>query len=370
MLTGAVLAPPPHRIYSFAGQNGRRGRIPPQTGSPTVIKAKVQRLFEVLAVSAGMAVAASVAQAAEIEWKFFTYFPANDKPAQMNREFVADILKSSGGRFNITLYTPGEMPYKLFDAIKIVATNKVQMADVAPGAATEVPELNVFTMPFLCTDYDAFYKALSAAEGTIDETMRQKFGVSVLFNWTMPANNLWLTPNVKQFSDLTNLKIRIWNPIHVPILKLWNAVPVSITSAEVAPALQRKVIDGAFTSSLSAKDWKLYEMIGSGFLPNFSMGHNLHMVNVEELNKLPPDMKKLLLDKSKEWAVKFRAGIGEAETVALKVLSDNKVALNKPTAEDLTKTRALMQPIWTNWANEAGPTAQKLLTQVRQSCGS
>jgi hypothetical protein len=32
------------------------------------------------------------------EWKFFTYFPVNDKPAQLNRAFAEDVTKATGGR--------------------------------------------------------------------------------------------------------------------------------------------------------------------------------------------------------------------------------------------------------------------------------
>ncbi len=36
--------------------------------------------------------------AAEVEWKFYTYFAANDKPTEMYKAFADDICKTSKER--------------------------------------------------------------------------------------------------------------------------------------------------------------------------------------------------------------------------------------------------------------------------------
>ncbi|WP_423458179.1 hypothetical protein [Ottowia sp. VDI28] len=50
---------------------------------------------------------------------------------------------------------------------------------------------------------------------------------------------------------------------------------ISITSAEVVPALERKVIDGALTSALSANDWKACDIVRTGYMVNMAMGHQI-----------------------------------------------------------------------------------------------
>src|SRR5882762_7873033 len=90
-----------------------------------------------------------------VDWRFFTYFPPNDKPAVTNRAFAADVGAATNGRLKITVFAAGELPYKAPDVLKAVATNQVQMGDVAIGFASgDVPELNVLSLPFLCTSYD------------------------------------------------------------------------------------------------------------------------------------------------------------------------------------------------------------------------
>src|SRR4051812_19150741 len=97
------------------------------------------------------------------DWKFFTYFPVSDKPAQLNRAFAEDVGKATGGRLKITVLAAGELPYKAPDVVKAVGSDQVQMGDVAVGFASgDVPELNVLSLPFLCTTYDQFDKAIPA----------------------------------------------------------------------------------------------------------------------------------------------------------------------------------------------------------------
>src|SRR5436190_21768539 len=73
---------------------------------------------------------------APTEWRFFTYFPVNDKPAQLNRAFAEDVTKATGGRPKITVFAAGELPYKAPDVVKAVATNQVQIGRVHVGFAS------------------------------------------------------------------------------------------------------------------------------------------------------------------------------------------------------------------------------------------
>src|SRR5262249_526540 len=111
------------------------------------------------------------------EWKFFTYFPPNDKPAALNRDFAADVGKATNGRLKITVFAAGELPYKAPDVVKAVATNQVQMGDVAVGFASgDAPDLNVLSLPFMCTSYEQFDKALAVVKPVADEQLGKKFG--------------------------------------------------------------------------------------------------------------------------------------------------------------------------------------------------
>lgn len=306
---------------------------------------------------------------APAEWRFFTYFPFNDKPAQLNRAFAEDVTRATGGRLKITVFAAGELPFKAPDVLRIVSTNQVQMADVALGfVAGDVPELNVLQLPFLCTSYDQFDKALPAVARTAEAELQKKFKVNVGIHWTMPPQNLWLNRPVNKLADLKGLKIRAWNPEQVEMMKRLGGSAISITSAEVIPALERKIIDGAITSALSANDWKAFEIVRTGYMVNMTMGHQVMLVNSAELAKLAPDVRNILIAKFKEWSPKYRQMSEEGDLAARRNLVANKVTLMDPTVDDRRQAQEIMQPMWGEWAKKHGSVAQQLLTDASRSC--
>lgn len=336
-----------------------------------MLKTTTMRRMVGLAGTLVLALTASLAGAQTTEWRYFTYFPPNDKPAQLTRAFAEDVTKATGGKLKITVFAAGELPYKAPDVVRVVSTNQVQMGDVAVGFASgDVPDLNVLGLPFLCTSYDQFDAALPIVAKVAEEQLRQKFGLVVGIHWTMPPQNFWLNRPISRIDELKGLKVRVWNPELAEMMKLLGGSGVSITSAEVIPALERKVIDGAITSALSANDWKAFEIVRTGYMVNMTMGHQVMLVNAAEMDKLPADVRATLQAKMKEYAPRYRQVSESGDQEARRNLAANKVNLVEPSAEDRKRAQAMMRPLWDSWAKTKGPAAQQLLEGTMKACGA
>jgi TRAP-type C4-dicarboxylate transport system substrate-binding protein len=98
------------------------------------------------------------------------------------------------------------------------------------------------------------------------------------------------------------------------------------------------------------------------------MGHQVMMINKDELAKLPADVRTTLLAKTKEWAPKYEQMSQEGDVAARKNLQANKVTLVDPTPEDLAKARALMRPMWDQWAQKYGTTGRQLVDGTIKAC--
>lgn len=308
--------------------------------------------------------------AADAEWKFYTYFAANDKPTELHKAFAADVDKASKGRMKITVFASGELPYKAADVLRAVATNQVQMGDVALGfVAGDVPELNAFAMPFACTSMEKFYdKAAPAVAADVDSVLASRFKTRSIMQWVMPPQQLWLAKPVAGIDGLKNLKVRSWNREQADMMKLLGGSGVTITPAEVIPALQRGVVDGAFTAAVPALDWKFNEVAKMGYMMNLTLAHQVFAVNEAELNKLPADLRQLLLDKAKEWAPKYRQALVEADKTARQTLTQKGMTLLDPPAADMDKLRSVTRPMWDEWATKNGPVAKRMLATASQAC--
>jgi TRAP-type transport system periplasmic protein len=316
------------------------------------------------------ALAPTATNAAEIEWKFYTYFAANDKPTELHRAFAEDVYKASKQRLHIQVFASGELPYKAADVLRVVATDQVQMGDVALGfVAGDVPELNAFAMPFACTSIDKFYdNAAPAVDADVNAVLTRKFKVRSIMQWVMPPQQLWLVKPVSNIEGLKNLKVRSWNREQAEMMKLLGGSGVTITPAEVIPALQRGVVDGAFTAAVPALDWKFYEVTKMGYMLNLTLAHQVFAVNEKELDKLPADLRKILVDKAHEWAPKYRQAMIEGDAAGRKTLIAKGMTLYDPTPAEMTKFRELTRPMWKEWTDKNGPIAKKMLDAAVAAC--
>ena len=331
---------------------------------------KSPRTIRALAI--GTALSALFAQplaAADAEWKFYTYFAANDKPTSLHRAFAEDVTKATGGRLKITVYSSGELPYKASDVLRTVASNQVEIGDVALGfVAGDVPELNAFAMPFACTSIDKFYdKAIPAVSKTVDSVLSQRFKTASVMHWTMPPQQLWLVKTVDNLDGLKGLKVRSWNREQAEVMRLVGGSGVTINPAEVIPSLQRRVVDGAFTAAVPALDWKINEVAAFGYLLNLTLSHQAVAVNEAALAKLPDDVRKIFLDKAQEWAPKYRSEMIAADLAARKTLVDRGMVLREATPADIEKLRMLTRPIWDDWTAKT-PAGKPMLEAVAAAC--
>ncbi len=315
-------------------------------------------------------IATMPAHAADFEWKFYTYFAANDKPTELHKAFAEDVAKASKGRLKITVFASGELPYKAADVLRAVATDQVQMGDVALGfVAGDVPELNAFAMPFACTSMEKFYdKAAPAVAADVESVLMSKFKTHAVMQWVMPPQQLWLVKPVSNIDGLKNLKVRSWNREQADMMKLLGGSGVTITPAEVIPALQRGVVDGAFTAAVPALDWKFNEVTKMGYMMNLTLAHQVVAVNDQALGKLPADLRQLVLDKTKEWTPKYRQALIDADKTARKTLTDKGVTLLEPTSQEMEKLRTVTHPMWAEWSTKNGLVAQRMLATAADAC--
>ncbi len=327
----------------------------------------IRALFAASALSALLTQPLS---AAEAEWKFYTYFAANDKPTALHRAFAEDVGKATNGRLKITVFASGELPYKASDVLRIVAGNQVEIGDVAFGfVAGDVPELNAFSMPFSCTSMDKFYdKAVPAISASVEKVMLNRFKTNPVMHWVMPPQQLWLVKPVAGIDGLKNLKVRSWNREQAEMMRLVGGSGVTITPAEVIPALQRGVVDGAFTAAVPALDWKFNEVTKFGYMINLTLAHQVMAVNQAALDKLPADLRATFLAKAKEWAPRYRAELIKADADARKALTEKGMTLRDATPDELKKLRELTKPITDEWAGKSGDVGKLMLTTAIQAC--
>jgi TRAP-type C4-dicarboxylate transport system substrate-binding protein len=309
---------------------------------------------------------------ATINWDFMTIQPATTKGktsmGNFQQAFADDVFKKTGGALKITLRPPGELPYTLNQTVTTVGRNLVQMGDAGVFSAGEAKVIGIFGLPFLISTPKQFVTAVKILRPTLDQQLGQ-FGAQLLFYYTWPTQTAWGTgsPPVS-LADFKGRKIRASSPEQAEFLKNLGAEPVTLTTPDVAPSLQRGLVDGVVTSGFTA--------LGNGWGPLIKWGYTtplgyvpgLIVVNKAQLDGLSPALRTTLMKVAAVWQAKMLAQIPRAETVYRKALvSQYGVKLVTGKKSDLKTGTAIMTPIWGSWAAQNGLDQQ--VAALRKAIG-
>lgn len=332
----------------------------------------MQGLFARVAAAAAalwVSTAAPVA-AADFEWKFFTIYGVSDKQTDWMRGFSREVKEATDGRLNITVFTGSELPYKGVDVYRALSRRQIEIGHSPTGfIATDLPLLDAMSMPFVCMSMEKFFDAaLPQIEDSFDAAIDEKFGSTPIMHWAMPGQQVWSTKAIERLDDFRGMKIRTWNQGQVQTMDKLGATSVSITTAEVTPALQRGVIDGAITAAVNADAWNWHEVLGNGYLFNITLSHEVIAVNDAALAELPDDVRASFLDVSRKWAGILRQEVLALDAQARANLTTKGIRLVDPTAEDAAQLSAMTADIAENWASQNGETGRDVLAAIRAGC--
>src|SRR5699024_8847250 len=111
-----------------------------------------------------------------------------------------------------------------------------------------IPIAGILNLPMLLPTEAQFEKAVKVMRPYLLDAFA-KHGIKVLAIYHYPQQVLWSSKKLTSFSDLKGLKIRVSSPQQAKFVETFGGVPVTLGTPEVAPALQRGVVDGAITAS-------------------------------------------------------------------------------------------------------------------------
>ena len=107
-----------------------------------------------------------------------------------------------------------------------------------------IPELNIFSLPFLFSDLDSVDRAVGGSGGEMIEDILAKRGITLLGfgeNGFRELTNRLRPVNTPK--DLLNMKVRVCVPIYIDIFKSLEANPTAMVWSEALTAFRKGVVD-------------------------------------------------------------------------------------------------------------------------------
>ena len=314
----------------------------------------------------------ALAQSKPVTWDFILNVGLTHPVAMMEKDFVDDVKKRTGGQLDIVLRPPGELPYKLPEYLRVVGQGNAQMGDVYMGFLAGDTKIGVLTgLPFLVGTADELKKAMVGLEPMIREDYA-RFGADILTWFTWPEQNFFGRGKpITTVDDFKGRKIRTTSPEQSELVKRLGGVPVSIPAPEVPSAAQRGVMEGVITAGFNLLGSKWYDFTEWAYLPNIHIGGPAYiLINKQAMAALPAEHRKVLQEAAAALQARMLKEIPAREQADLKTLEQqHKIKLIAAKPEDVARMRKLMEGYWEEWAKQGGPKTVEALAQVKKALG-
>ena len=309
------------------------------------------------------------AKAAEvIKWKCQAHWPASSASYTDSLLVVAERIKTrTNGRLIIEPFPSGSLvPAKeIFNAVKR-GMMPIGITSAAYPRA-QVPIMNVASgVP--CNfgsvwEASYFYKWLGFEKMCQDEMA--KHGIYMATDKVYPTE-LALKKPVKTFADFQGLKLRSSGILQVFLTSI-GASASYIPGSEIYAALASGVVEGAHWGAVQGSDsMKFYDVCKYHLRPALNVaGTDIWMINQKALDKLPKDLRDILLSTLEEhfWLRTNQYEYQENLNLGKIVEKDKVQLLTLPDAEYAKLQKAAFKT-WEDVAKK-GPACAKAIQMLK-----
>jgi len=223
---------------------------------------------------------------------------------RMLRELKPRIEAATEGRYTIDVYNNMLLGADR-EQQESVQLGTIDMCMTTQGTtATFVPEMDVFSLPFLFDNDDHAIRFINNERvlSILDEKF-QKSGMKLLGFSVQSARVVTNSARpINSLADLASLRVRVMeNAVQLGTWAALGADPVPMAWSDVYTSLQQKALDGQENGISVAKDYTLYEVQKYISITNHNYSVIVYMMNLNYWNAIAPEDQKILADEF-NWA--------------------------------------------------------------------
>jgi len=291
-----------------------------------------------------IALLASMSLAAEYVIKF-SHVVSPDTPKGKAADYFAKRVEElSHGKIKVYVYPNAQLGGDKA-VLRKMKFNAVQMAAPSFSKFTGlVPQLGLFDLPFLFKDENHLHKVLDGEVGKKLRDMVTKKGYVALAYWDNGFKEISDSkrPLIKP-EDCRGLKFRVMSSkVLIEQFKALGAIPVVLPFSEVYSALQQGVVDGQENTISNIYTKKFYEVQRYMTMTNHGYLGYLVVMSKKFWNRLPDNLKKVVLKAMKEATAKERVWAKELNDAQLQKIKEYAKKTGKLEIDYLTpQERAL-----------------------------
>jgi TRAP-type C4-dicarboxylate transport system substrate-binding protein len=306
------------------------------------------------------------AAAADFTMKFGTA-TFNESQHQFIKFYKEALEKASGGRIEVKIFPRSELgPIpRMIDGLQLGTIEAyIGPADFYVGVD---PRFGVFSTPMLFKNND------HASDTVLDPALNDYIlnlgvpkGIQGIGTFGLGSSNYAAKSPIMRLSDFAGKKLRVnATAMEREKMKRLGATAVPMPLNEVLPSLQRGVIDGTMSGTSIFVAFKFNDVVKVITVTNDTMLVSLGVVSKVWLDKLPADLRKMVIDvghqtqvKTHKWEQTFSKGLE-------KKWAEMGGQMHTLPPEDLAKMKALLQSVGDDVSKDQ-PAVLASLKKVRE----
>ncbi len=255
----------------------------------------------VFAAAFGMALAAGL-PAQAIDTKKFnivgTWGNLDHWKSRESKFWQESLPKASGGKLTANAKPLTELGLSGFELMRQVKLGAFDGAHVVLSyVASDSPAIEGADLAGMVQEFSKARGVLDVYMPIIKREFKKKYGSTVLMNYAWPSQQLWCNlGDTKSVSlkDMAGKKIRTYNTTLGDFIEGLNASAVTITFAEVVPALQKGVADCGITGTLPAYNAKWWQVVTHNIRVRLGFTASVLALNTKVWEGLSADTRDLI----------------------------------------------------------------------------
>lgn len=222
---------------------------------------------------------------------------AGSPPWLIEQDYWADIDAKTDGKLTSTIRSMTELGLKgpeAFDMARLGTAHMV-MSSLAYSSGTTV-ENDALDLPGIVPDLTTMKEAVEAYAPTLERIYEERLDLKLLGMWPLAAQVVWMNTPIEGLADLDGKRIRVSGVSAANLMEHIGAIPTTLPFAEVVPALQRGVIDGAVTGTAAGNIAQWTDVTTHLYPLVLGWGVEAQVANVAWWNGLDPKVQDLIME--------------------------------------------------------------------------
>ena len=279
----------------------------------------------------------------------------------MVQEFLDAVRDRTDGQVDIQLSSYPELGISGFDMIRLLEDGTIGFGEIYSGfVGGEFPVFEAANLWGAYESVEQWFEASEALEDDIRTLVTRETGGGEIVGFNYYSSNYFFTKGpLNTLADFKGVKTRTHSNVLSDLIGEnggLGANPQTMAFADVYPALERGVLDGAVTCGSCAVGQKWFEVTDylTGPLPG-TFAQTFVTFNGKEWNSLPADFQKIILEEGVKHSERAKAAALNADVEAEGQLIDLGMEHSNFTPDMMSIIKeAAQKSVIPKWAERAG----------------